>query len=107
MTHQFVRKPPFGNVRRQRMKIVLQGNHTFKQKVAMLLEAKFTLEHERGLCFAGPTDVYFPPIDADSHPLTYFPDGTLITDYDLVVESPYHCAADSYDLRSTLPRLQL
>jgi len=97
MTHRFVRKPPFPYRRNERLKIVLKGNHTFKQKAAMLLEAKFILEHERGLRFAGPTDVYAPMIDADGHPLTHYPDGTLITDSDLVMESLYHCAADGYD----------
>ena len=97
MTHRLVRKPPLGNARMERLKIVLGGNHSLKQKAAMLLEAKFILEHDYRLRFAGPTHVYAPMIDADGHPLSHFPDGSLITDFDLVIDSLYHCAADAYD----------
>ena len=42
----------------------------------------------------GPTDVYIPLIDQFGHPLTTFRNGNLIADYSLVIDSPYHCAAD-------------
>lgn len=96
MTHRLVRKPPIGNVKSDRLKITLAGNHTLKQKAGMLLEAKFYLQHEENIEFAGPTDVYIALIDQWGHPLTNFFNGNAISDYNLLIESPYHCAADSY-----------
>jgi hypothetical protein len=96
MTIQLVRKPPIGNVKSERLKITLVGNHTLKQKTCMLLQAKFYLQHEQRIDFAGPTDVYIALIDPHGHPLAYFADGNPISDYNLVIDSPYHCAADSY-----------
>ena len=96
MTLQLVRKPPIGNSRTERLKITLIGNHTMKQKACMLLQAKYFLQHEHGLRFAGPTDIYMPLIDEAGHPLTHFADGRLIVDFNMLVESPYHCAADAY-----------
>lgn len=91
-----VRKPPLTKASYERLKITLAGNHTLKQKVSMLLQVKFFL-HEEGMYNAGLTDVYIPLIDADGHPLTNFRDGRAISDYSLVIESPYHAVADEYD----------
>jgi len=97
MPLQLVRKPPIGNARSDRLKITLAGNHTLKQKTCMLLQVKFWLRHEEGIDNAGPTDVYLSLLDPNGYPLTYFRDGKAIADYNLVIESPYHCAADEYD----------
>ena len=95
MTIQLVRKPPIGKSRTERFKVTLNGRHTIKQKLGMMTLAKFWL-HENGIDNADVTDFYVPLIDPNGHPITNFPDGRLITDFDLVIESPYHCAADSY-----------
>lgn len=97
MTVRMIRKPPLNKTQTERLKIMLMGNHTFKQKVSMLMQAKFHLQHEHGLAFAGPTDVYVPIIDQNGHPLTHFADGSLIVDFNIVIESDYHCAAEDYD----------
>ena len=96
MPLQLVRKPPAGNAGSDRFKVTLAGTHTTKQKISMLLQAKFFL-HEQGIDNVGITDVYLPLIDPHGHPLTYFRDGRAISDYHLLIESPYHCAADEYD----------
>ena len=93
---ELVRKPPIGISRSERLKITLDGNHTIKQKIAMLLQAKFDLHEGFGIDFAGPTDVYFSLIDLNGYPLTHFPDGRLISEYNGIIKSPYHCAADQY-----------
>jgi hypothetical protein len=97
MAVRLVRKPPIGNTRSDRLKITLAGNHTFKQKLAMLTQVKFWLHEEQGIDNAGPVDFYVPLLDANGYPLTGFRDGALISDYNIVIESPYHCAADDYD----------
>jgi hypothetical protein len=99
---KLVRKPPIGNPRSDRFKVTLDGVHTTKQKISMLLQAKFFL-HEQGIDNVGITDVYFPLIDSNGHPLTNFRDGSTIADYSLFIESPYHCAADEYDRRPVPP----
>ena len=71
MALKLVRKPPIGIPRSDRFKVTLNGAHTTKQKISMLLQAKFFL-HEQGIDNVGITDVYFPLIDADGHPLTHF-----------------------------------
>jgi hypothetical protein len=100
---KMVRKPPIGNVRSDRLKVTLAGNHTMKQKASMLMQVKFWLQHEQGIDSAGPTDVYFSLLDPNGYPLTAFRDGQAIADYILVIESPYHCAADEYDMRQLPP----
>jgi|SRR5712691_9355054 hypothetical protein len=95
MTLQLVRKPPIGKSRTERLRVTLNGSHTMKQKLCMVSLAKFWL-HEHGIDNAGPTDFYVPLLDPNGHPITNFSDGRLITDFDLVIDSPYHCAADSY-----------
>ena len=103
MPLQLVRKPPIGNPRSDRLKITLAGNHTFKQKTCMLLQAKFWLHQEQGIDNAGPSDVYLSLIDPNGYPLTSFRDGRAVSDYDVVIDSPYHCAADEYDNRHPPP----
>jgi hypothetical protein len=103
MPIQLVRKPPIGATRNDRLKVTLAGNHTLKQKTCMLLQVKFWLTHEEGIENAGPCDVYISPLDPNGYPLTAFRDGRAISDYSLVIDSPYHCAADEYDRRQRLP----
>ncbi len=105
MTIQLIRKPPVGK-KFDSLRIVLEGNHTLKQKVSMLLQAKFMLEHDHNVHFAGMTNLYMPLVDKWGHPLTHFPDGTEIAEHILNINSPYHCAADLYDRRMTLPLSQ-
>jgi len=97
MPVQLVRKPPIGNTRNDRLKITLAGNHSLKHKTCMLLQVKFWLRQEEGIDNAGPSDVYLSLLDPNGHPLTAFRDGRAISDYSLVIENPYHCAADEYD----------
>jgi hypothetical protein len=96
MTIQLVRKPPVGKINSERLKIVLAGSHTLKQKTCMLMQVKFWLHHEHGIDFAGPTDVYLSLLDPNGYPLTTFRNDLSVADYNLVIDSPYHCAADSY-----------
>ena len=96
MPLQLVRKPPIGNTRSDRLKITLAGNHTLKQKTCMLMQVKFWLHQEHGIDNAGPTDVYLALLDANGYPLTTFRNDLSIADYNVVIDSPYHCAADSY-----------
>ena len=103
MPLQLVRKPPIGNTRSDRLKITLAGNHTLKQKASMLMQIKYWLQHEQGIDTAGPSDLYLSLLDPNGYPLTTFRDGQSMSDYNLVIESPYHCAADEYDRVS--PRL--
>ncbi len=65
MTIQLVRKPPIGNIKSERLKITLAGNHTMKQKACMLMQVKFWLHQEHGIDNAGPTDVYLSLLDPD------------------------------------------
>ncbi len=96
MSVQIVRKPPIGNAKTDRLKITLAGNHTLKQKTCMLLQAKYYLQHEQNIDFAGPTDVYISLIDQFGHPLTHFFNGNAIGDWTIVIDHPYHCAADEH-----------
>jgi hypothetical protein len=93
MTVRMLRKPPVGAAKSDRLKITLAGN----QKTCMLLQVKFWLQHEQGIGTAGPTDVYISLLDPNGYPLSTFRDGQAISDYIVVIESPYHCAADEYD----------
>jgi hypothetical protein len=36
------------------------------------------------------------PLDPTGHPLTVFRNDLSVADYKLVIDSPYHCAEDSY-----------
>ena len=49
MTIQLVRKPPIGKMNSERLKIVLAGSHTMKQKACMLMQVKFWLHQEHGI----------------------------------------------------------
>jgi hypothetical protein len=106
MTVRMIRKPPVGNVRSDRLKITLDGRHTLKQKACMLMQVKFWLHHEQGIDIAGPSDLYLSLLDSNGYPLTTFRDGQAMSDYNLVIESPYHCAADDYDRRPIPPVLR-
>ena len=64
--------------------------------------AKYFL-HEQGIDHAGMTHVYFPLLDSNGYPLTNFRDGNDLRLQPLVVDSPYHCAADEYDRRPVPP----
>lgn len=79
-----------------RMKISLLGYHTMKQKGAMFFDAKFFLEHEYGIRFAGQIDLYPNFVDQHGQPITHFSNGNAIGAYNMIVRSPYHCAADHY-----------
>jgi hypothetical protein len=103
MTVRMLRKPPVGAAKSDRLKITLAGNHTLKQKTCMLLQVKFWLQHEQGIGTAGPSDLYLSLLDSNGYPLTTFRDGQAISDYIVVIEHPYHCAADEYDSRQPLP----
>ena len=100
---QLIRKPPVGIPRSERLKITLAGNHTLKQKTCMLLQVKFWLGHEEGIANAGPCDVYLSLIDPNGYPLTTFRDGKSVADYTLLIDSPYHSAADEYENRHPPP----
>ncbi len=65
MTIQLVRKPPIGKMNSERLKIILAGTHTMKQKTCMLMQAKFWLHQEHGIDNAGPTDAYRCSIPPD------------------------------------------
>jgi hypothetical protein len=95
----FVRKPPIGNPRSDRLKITLDGRHTMKQKAAMFMQVKFWLHQEHGVDNAGTSDFYVALLDPNGYPLTALRDGRCFSDFDLVIRSPYHCAADEYDRR--------
>ena len=60
------------------------------------MQAKFWLHQEHGIDNAGPTDVYLSLLDPAGYPLTMFRNDLSVADYNLVIDSPYHCAADSY-----------
>ena len=53
MTIVLVRKPPIGKMNSERLKIVLAGSHTMKQKACMLMQIKFWLHQEHGIDNAG------------------------------------------------------
>lgn len=99
---ELVRKPPIGLARSDRLKITLDGRHTMKQKLAMVAQVKFWLHNEHGVDDAGASDFYIALLDPNGYPLTTFRDGRTIADYNLVIRSPYHCAADEYDRRQAL-----
>jgi hypothetical protein len=97
MNIKMLRKPPVGTTISDRLKITLLGNHTLQQKTCMIREAKYYLEHEQNIEFAGPTDVYISLIDQYGHPLTHFFNGSDIAGWNMFIEQPYPCAADEYD----------
>lgn len=96
MTIQMVRKPPTNKAFNDRLKITLAGNHTLKDKTCMLQQVEYYLECEQRIDFAGPIDVYIALVDQYGYPLTHFANGNLISDWNIIIENPYHCAADHY-----------
>jgi hypothetical protein len=103
MTIEIVRKPPVGK-KFDSLRVLLDGNHTLKQKLCMFSQLKYLLQNEPyNVHFAGPTHVYVPLIDQWGHPLTHFPDGREISECIAKTDSPYHCAADHYDRRYSSP----
>jgi hypothetical protein len=103
MSFEILPKPPVGNTKTERLKITLEGNHTLKQKISMLLEIKFWLNEKHGISFAGPSDVYVALIDQYGHPLSHFANHEAIGNLWVRSRSPYHCAADEYDNRYPSP----
>ena len=99
---RLVRKPPTSKAHADRLKITLLGDHSLDDKGCMELQIN---AHLQGIGFthAGPIDLYVPLIDQDRHPLTHFPDGTLIADHIITITQPYACAADEYDRKFHLP----
>ena len=102
MPLQLVKKPPIGKTRSGRLKVTMAGNHTLEEKMCMMIQMFHRLQLD-GFPKAGTTDFYIPLLDLDAHPLTHFADGKLISEYNLVINSPYHCAADEYDRRQSPP----
>ncbi len=96
MTVLLVRNPPIGKVRSERMKVTLDGNHELEEKLCMIMKCFAVLEHEHRIFRAGACDLWIAPIDIHNHPLASFPDGRLIADHRIIVDSPYHSAADQY-----------
>jgi len=96
MTVKLVRLPPIGNVKTERIKIVLEGNHTLEEKICMVMQAIAVLEHEHRIFRAGNCDLWLAPLDDHNHPLTFFADGEPIGQHKLIVNSPYSSAADHY-----------
>ncbi len=94
---RIVRKPNFGNARVERLKITLPGSYDIAQKRCQILSALAFIEDHGRFTHAGATDFYLSLIDPDGHPLSRFPDGTLISDHLVTVRAPYSSAADQYD----------
>ena len=46
--------------------------------------------------FPSPADVWLSLLDPAGYPLTTFRNDLSVADYNLIIDSPYHCAADSY-----------
>jgi hypothetical protein len=65
MTIQLVRKPPIGKMNGERLKIVLAGSHTMKQKACMLMQVKFWLHQEHGIDNADHHEPHPRSIDLD------------------------------------------
>lgn len=94
MTVVFEKKAAIGNF--ASLRAILDGNHTIKQKIAMMLDLKYVLQHDYNIHNAGPMNLYMPLVDPDGRPLTHFADGEEIAQIQARIRSPYHCAADSY-----------
>jgi hypothetical protein len=92
------RKPPTAKIQSERLKYSLLGNHTLEEKDCMALQVTAHLRH-LGFTHVGPMDCYAPLLTPDFHPLTHFPDGTLIADHFITISDPYQSAADHYDLK--------
>ena len=87
-----------GHVKMDRLKIILEGQHSLEEKICMAMKAVAVLEHEHGIYRASDCDLWVSPIDNHNYPLTIFPDGHLIAKRRFIVDSPYECAAKAYGL---------
>ena len=96
MTARLVKKPAIGNIKSERFKLILDGNHTLEEKACMFMQGISLLEHKLGIYRAGISDLWLAPIDAHGFPLTVLSDGQLIAGHQIIVDSPYPCAADIY-----------
>jgi hypothetical protein len=96
MAIRVVTVPPIGHIKHERMKIILEGNHSAEEKVYMIMKAISMIEHDFGIYRAGMCDFWFAPLDENNCPLTYFADGQPIAHRRLIVDSPYQSAADHY-----------
>ena len=96
MTIEMVTETPIGK-KFDSLRVVMEGNHTIKQKLCMFSQLKFLLEHEPyNVHFSGPINLYVPLVDQWGNPLSHFPDGREIARCRAKIKSPYHCAADFY-----------
>ena len=95
MTIALLRKPPTEKIRADRLKVTFAGGHTFKGHACMFIPLKFRLRQE-GIDNAGGTDLRIAPHDPCGHPLALFRDGKPVADYNVIINSPYHRAADQY-----------
>ena len=95
MTIQLVRKPPIGK-KFESMRIVLEGNYSWEQKLCQCRQAIAFLKYRQNIGNAGLINVYAALVDTTGYPVTHFPDGTAIADHILTVKTPYSCAADFY-----------
>jgi len=95
MSIQIVRKPPIGKIKTDRLKVILTGQHTLEEKECMARQVMHLLINE-GFSFAGTTDMWIPLIDPFGHELTHFSSGKLIADHNIIINSPYDCAADEH-----------
>ena len=96
MTARLVRKPAIGNIKAERFKLIFDGNHTLEEKACMFMQGISLLEHKFGIYRAGLSDLWLAPLDAHGYPLTMLPEGQLIAEHQIVIDSPYICAADIY-----------
>jgi hypothetical protein len=99
MTMRFVTLPPAGIGRSERMKMVADGNHTFEEKLLMIMKGFSTLEHSRGIFRAGPLDLWIGPLDEHNCPVSHFGNGQPIARQKLIIDDPWSCAADIYNCR--------
>jgi hypothetical protein len=95
MTIQLVKKPPLGK-KYDSLRIVLEGNHHWDDKMCEFRQAISFLRYKHNIGNAGIINVYAALVDPTGYPLSYFPDGTEIADHILTVKGPYQCAADFY-----------
>src|SRR5690242_4166726 len=91
-----VRKSPIGNIKSERLKVIFEGNHTLEEKACMFMRTMAFLENEHRIFHAGISDFWLAPIDEYGCPLTILPDGELVARTNLIIDSPYDCAADFY-----------
>jgi len=106
MTIRIVTKPPIGNIKTDRIKAMLRGNHTLEQKLCMSRQVLNLLQLEGFEC-AGQIDWWIPLIGRDGHEMTHFSNGKLISASQIIIDNPYDCAADNYEMRRQRPASEL